>query len=373
MLVQVAHLWRSFGQARAARTPLVLAMITRTLGSTYKKTGAMMLIDEGRPDGLLSGGCLEADIASHAAGVLDTGKPRRLNYDLGDDSPFGLRLGCRGQVEILLLKLSPDEDYRPFSLLDPTPEGARNGTLVVGVAANDPATLGQYAYRSAAHTAASSDLAKQWLNAVPAQDCATPSVRLARPERLVLAIRRPPRVLVLGAGPDVPPLVTFASSMYWHLDLFDHRRALLEPSRFPPETRLHEGRPDRLSQHLTLDDCDAAVIMSHNIDHDIAYLRQLARAPIPYIGLLGPPARRDQVVAKAGLPDDMLGDRLHGPAGLPLGGHLPESIALSIVTEIHQHLFLAQPAKCASGAQAGAVSCTQSPAMRVHNQEVIRH
>ena len=43
--------------------PLVLATVAQTLGSTYRKAGAQMLIaGDGRVAGLLSGGCLEADL-----------------------------------------------------------------------------------------------------------------------------------------------------------------------------------------------------------------------------------------------------------------------------------------------------------------------
>ena len=49
----------------------VLATICATRGSTYQKTGTMMLISaEGSCTGLLSGGCLEADISLHAQQVL---------------------------------------------------------------------------------------------------------------------------------------------------------------------------------------------------------------------------------------------------------------------------------------------------------------
>ena len=128
MLAGVSHLWADFLEHSRKEEPLVLATIVETKGSTYKKPGAMMLVTgDGAPAGLLSGGCLEDDIAAHARGVLADGKARLIEYDLTDDSPFGLGLGCRGEVEIMLCALRPETDYKPFSLLDPTPDAADDG------------------------------------------------------------------------------------------------------------------------------------------------------------------------------------------------------------------------------------------------------
>ena len=84
---------------------------------------------------------------------------------------------------------------------------------------------------------------------------------------------------------------------------------------------------------------DAVVVMSHHLESDRVYLRQLAASDIRYIGLLGPRGRRRRLLNDLG--SDVataLGDRLHGPAGLPLGGRGPAPIALSIVAEMHQVL-----------------------------------
>jgi xanthine/CO dehydrogenase XdhC/CoxF family maturation factor len=79
---------------------------------------------------------------------------------------------------------------------------------------------------------------------------------------------------------------------------------------------------------------DAAIIMSHHLVSDRSYLRQLAYTDIPYVGLLGPSHRRDRILSELGEAASQFGERLHGPAGLDLGGRGPAAIALSIVAEI---------------------------------------
>jgi xanthine dehydrogenase accessory factor len=77
--------------------------------------------------------------------------------------------------------------------------------------------------------------------------------------------------------------------------------------------------------------------MSHRADIDLEALAALAASTIPYIGLLGPPARRDELLARLG--DDeraALQRRLRAPVGLRLGGDGPEAIALAIAAELQQ-------------------------------------
>src|ERR1700733_3452019 len=74
-------------------------------GSTPRKAGARMLImPDGRHVGLLSGGCLEADLQTHAREVLQTRVARALEYDMRgpDEVLFGVGAGCEGAIRVLL-------------------------------------------------------------------------------------------------------------------------------------------------------------------------------------------------------------------------------------------------------------------------------
>ena len=76
MLEQISPLWTVLTNHRQEGRPLVLATLVRTRGSSYKKAGAMMLIEaNGTTHGLLSGGCLEQDLAEHAQAVFSSAEP----------------------------------------------------------------------------------------------------------------------------------------------------------------------------------------------------------------------------------------------------------------------------------------------------------
>jgi xanthine/CO dehydrogenase XdhC/CoxF family maturation factor len=106
--MSVRRLIESFEGWRAAGQPVALATVYETLGSTYSKAGHRILVGvDGDYQGLVSGGCLEGDIAEHARRVLETGASQPLTYDLRDDGddPFGLGVGCNGLIRLFLQPL----------------------------------------------------------------------------------------------------------------------------------------------------------------------------------------------------------------------------------------------------------------------------
>jgi len=91
---------------------------------------------------------------------------------------------------------------------------------------------------------------------------------------------------------------------------------------------------------VALDQCHAAVVMSHHLTSDVTYLRELAAAGTPdYVGLLGPAARRQRISQELGADvAEKLRFRIRGPVGIDIGAVTPEGIALAIVSQIHAAL-----------------------------------
>jgi len=95
---------------------------------------------------------------------------------------------------------------------------------------------------------------------------------------------------------------------------------------------------DELGENVDLAAFDMAIVMSHHLVSDRGYLAQLAEVPVGYVGLLGPPGRRDRLLAELGAAAKKLEGRLRGPAGIQLGGRGPGPIALEIVAEMQAYL-----------------------------------
>jgi len=152
-----------------------------------------------------------------------------------------------------------------------------------------------------------------------------------------VTIRPAPQVLVFGAGPEAPPLMGIGQTLGWYCCLADHRAGLLVPERIGHVDRMLSLRPAAALRELSGERFDAALVMTHVADTDLEALRVLAVADVSYVGLLGPPARRDELLARLDASERAaLRARLRAPLGLPLGGEGPEAIALAIAAELQK-------------------------------------
>lgn len=337
---------RRFSAWREADRRLVLASVYETAGSTYSKAGTQMLItDDGDFQGLLSGGCLEGDLAERAARVAASGEADTVTYDLGgaDDELFGLGVGCDGTMRIFLQPL-PRPDYQPFAAVAECLQG--DDAAVLATVIESGATVaepGQFALldgRGIRHTTLSGTVSGAVEEAamphLESGSSSTGTVSLSDGDVTVLfaAILPPPRVLVLGAGLDAVPLVDLAARLGWRVTVRDHRPAYFDKGDFGRAEQCITGPPEDLDED-DLRPYAAVMVMSHHLATDRACLRALAATDVPYVGLLGPRRRREQLLADLGEKGERLASRLHGPAGLDIGARGAESIALSIVAEIH--------------------------------------
>jgi xanthine dehydrogenase accessory factor len=330
-----------FERERAAGRAVALGLLVETAGSTYRKPGALMLIAaNGVSAGLLSGGCLEGDLAEYARSVLETGTARLVTYDLrgGDDLVWGLGLGCEGAMHILLMRVGPENHWQPLAqLAGALAAHARVAVGIVVESDRSDSPVGTVVLRGSGADGARIDERVDVALTTAADTGRTGWFETAAPrwKMFVLPLSLPPQLLLLGAGPDAAPVVDFAARLSWKVTLVDHRPAYADASHFPLAERVLQAQPDDLLSVVDATQFSAAVVMSHHLPSDLKYLRALAATTIPYVGLLGPAARRERLLADLAADADQIRSRLHAPVGLPLGGRSPESIALSIVAQIH--------------------------------------
>ena len=112
------HLVDAYQQLKQQTQPAVLATIIETIGSTYQKAGARMVItQQDKLIGLLGGGCFERDLIEQARSVLATGQSKAVFYDMRtqEELVWGLGLGCNGAVRILLQRLDADQNFSPLN------------------------------------------------------------------------------------------------------------------------------------------------------------------------------------------------------------------------------------------------------------------
>ena len=348
------QLQNAFARWSGAGMSLVLASVFETEGSTYSKAGARMLITaDGDFQGMLSGGCLEGDLAERARAVLASGAPQSVTYDLGQDDEelWGLGVGCDGLMRIFLQPLTPGNQYEPFAAMCLAYAGQAEQIAATVLDSDVDELAAGASLVTVAGDVAYNDISDTWLPQIQAEAGAalrqgqslTGTLRTAAGQANILyaILRPPPRILVLGAGLDAEPVVRLACELGWRVTVQDHRPAYIESGDFSAADAVHCVPVGEVAAKLDLQRFAAAVVMSHHLASDRQYLRQLALSDIEYIGLLGPRDRRVRLLQELGEFADKLTPRLHGPAGLDIGGRGPASIALSIVAEIHQQLMRA--------------------------------
>src|SRR5207247_10809354 len=78
-----------------------LAAIINVRGSIPSFQSAKMLVrDDGSILGTIGGGCVEAEVWQAAQQVMETEKPRTLNFNLNQDPKYDTGLVCGGALDI---------------------------------------------------------------------------------------------------------------------------------------------------------------------------------------------------------------------------------------------------------------------------------
>jgi xanthine/CO dehydrogenase XdhC/CoxF family maturation factor len=236
----------------------------------------------------------------------------------------------------VLTRIDPDNDYQPFAHVERARhENASARFALVTDSTNAAFPLGKYFLGGEPNLPSPVALALQAHEPKHrTQSNAATMIECEGAKFLIVSIALPIQLLILGAGPDVMPVVELAAQLDWHVSVADHRPAYAEPSRFPRAKRVLSQPVAHIDTVLRQTNFDAAVVMSHHLTSDAGYLAALAKSNIPYIGLLGPAPRRARLMSDVGEGAAALKHRLHGPIGLDIGATSPETIALSIVSEI---------------------------------------
>jgi len=284
----------------------MLATVVETAGSSYRKKGAMMFFNDlGQCFGLVSGGCLEADIMRQAQKNWSTGQPSILTYDMRDEDDIGwqLGIGCGGMVKLLLQPISEQNDYLQLTQLRHHLAQRR----------------GCYYLQSK-----QPDLSNQ---------CLTHSPVHSNPSEFIVHYYQPrPQVVIFGGGVDALPVSQMCATLGWQQVLVDKRVGYGRPSVFDKADFIYSVKTDSAELTPLLETADAIIIMTHNVAYDAEALAWAQSSHARFVGMLGPKHRTEKVLKAANI--QQLKKPLANPIGLDIGGELPEAIALSITAQI---------------------------------------
>jgi xanthine dehydrogenase accessory factor len=245
----------------------------------------MLICKDGKTVGSLSAGCLEDEVALCARAVLRTGQPALMSFDTRK------RFGCAGKIDILVecasenffFGLAESLDARRSCLAITRFSGDEVGSRILEVDYKDPPSRSYGAASEHEHA-------------------------------LIQEIHPPIRLILFGKDPDSAPLHSLANSLGWQTVEIATADELPSPG----------------------DEWTAAIVKSHNYGRDFGALQKLLPLDLPYVGLIGPRKRRNQLLSDLLDLGITINAGFFAPAGLDLGAETPVEIALAIISEIQR-------------------------------------
>jgi len=323
------------------------AVVVRTFGSAPRPEGAALLVaDDGRISGSVSGGCVEGAAAEEVAQARRTGLSRVIRYGISDEQAWDVGLACGGTIDVLVeptVRAEIGDAGRQLGraiviALPADSPGPESGQVKPGQGAPpaDPLVVGEDGSLSGSSGVPGTDAqlveaASSMLNAGRSR-----TVEIGQRSFFIEVFPRRPRLVIVGAVQVAIPLVSLAHTLGYETVVVDGRAAFATRERFPDAGELIVGWPDEVAEAIGLGPSDAVAVLTHDVKFDEpAIVEALARG-CRYVGAVG--SRKTQGdrrarLAEAGVSDDAL-DRLRGPIGLDLGGRNPAETALAIMAEV---------------------------------------
>jgi xanthine dehydrogenase accessory factor len=341
----------AYEEAEREGKQTALATVVHLDGSAYRRPGARMLVTEdGKLTGAISGGCLEGDALRKAQLVMVQKKPMLVTYDTTDedDAKVGVGLGCNGIISILIEPVNADDENNAISFLKNIlakrqsavlvtlfsldKKAVQPGTCILVTEAGDrKISLNENGLKEPLLYDAEMVLKRgaSVTKVYPAEPPVTAFIEMVKP-----AVS----LIIFGAGNDTIPLVQIANILGWETTVVDGRPNYATLQRFPAAGRIIVAKPEEAIPQLSFDHNTVAVLMTHNYNYDIAVLKKLLPFKLPYIGALGPKKKLERMFDELKEQEISITEEneatVFGPTGLDLGAETADEIALSIISEI---------------------------------------
>jgi xanthine dehydrogenase accessory factor len=348
---EIKDIVSAYDEAQKEGKQTALATVVHLQGSAYRRPGARMLVTEdGKLTGAISGGCLEGDALRKAQLAMVQKKPMLVTYDTtdDDDTTLGVGLGCNGIISILIEPVNAEDDRNPVQLLK-TFLSKRQAAVIATLfsldkKATQPGTCLLLTKEAITKGNAAGDDHLRALenDAWQALKAEASSIKAFNNHEQLTGffeyLEVPVSLLIFGAGNDSMPLVQMANILGWETTVVDGRSNYATKERFPAATKLLISKPVEAMPKIYIDQRTVAALMTHNYNYDIAVLRLLMHTAINYVGVLGPKKKLDRMMEELDEAGESIGERqlslIHGPAGLDIGSETSEEIALSIMAEM---------------------------------------
>ncbi len=290
-------------EADAAGERVVVATVIDTIRSAPRQPGSKMVVRQsGRFTGSVSGGCVEADVVERASSIFAGEEARRVHYGVTDGEAWEVGLSCGGEIDVWVEQADPELWREVRALLDEDGYGMLYTNTETGEKRLEPGVI--------------------------------ESTGLREDGIFAEVVEGPLHVMIFGAAEAAEHLCSYGRDLGWRTTVVDARPALATPERVPSADEVIKAWPDEVADRI--DERTVVVTLSHEERLDIPAVAAALERNARYVGAIGAKRtqeRRRAALAELGFSESDL-DRIHGPAGLDLGGRSPAQIALAIAAEI---------------------------------------
>ncbi|MEM5316501.1 XdhC family protein [Paraburkholderia sp. JHI869] len=305
MVIRAAHEWLASGHR------VVLATVVRTWGSSPRPVGSMMVLrEDGKTVGSVSGGCIEDDLVCRYTTVNGPVSYPDSSIDIvlyGVDADEAHRFGlpCGGTIELVL------EFLPAIEVLSELVERLKRGELV---------------RRSLCLVR----------NLVRLDSADKPEELHFDGARLSCTLGPGYRMLLIGAGTLTEYVATMALFNGFSVTVCDPRRDRLHaPAQ--AGVQIVTDMPDDAVIAFRPDSRSCIVALSHDPKLDDLALLEALHSTAFYVGAIGSrannDARRERLITHFSETEASLA-RLSGPIGIYIGSKTPAEIAVSVMAEI---------------------------------------
>jgi xanthine dehydrogenase accessory factor len=318
MMHELKKMVQDYRLAAAQNLKSVMATVVALEGSSYRRPGVRMLIrEDGKMTGAVSGGCVEKEVLRQAQSVFEDGIPKVMTYD------GRYRLGCEGILYILIEAFMPSD-----ALIEAFEKNLKIRKNIAIKSFFKKEVIKDLTMGSAITFADNKSFSFS----------AKTSVELQPDQEVFQQVLKPCYSLIIfGAEHDSVQLATLANLTGWEVTIVapvDDPRNL---ENFPGAQKIEHLLPEQAAS-LPVDQQTALILMNHSYVKDLKFLIALKDTRPSYIGLLGPMKRREKLLSEfmefVPDPDPDFFDLIHGPAGLNIGAETPQEIAISVISEI---------------------------------------
>ncbi len=371
---EVGRLLSAIAETRERGGRAALATVVRVRGSAYRREGTKMLIGEdGSQVCMISGGCLEQEVGEIAGQVLASGVPTVQHFDLDEDVMWGLGIGCGGSLDVYI---EPFDDGAAYGSWHEAVETQRAACLATVIESSAEAFVPVGARLFVGEDGATSGGVHAELDPILEEQAGVVMAQLypaARTEayrtpdgvtlEVFLDVTVPPPGLVLfGAGHDAIPLARLADQLGFKVSVVDPRHAFVTAERFP-HAGLVRSHPAGYREAVVLSPRSFVIVMNHHLERDRHAFAFAIASEAPYIGVLGPRSRFEQIASELSEEGFSLSDgdrrRIRNPVGVDVGAETPEEIAVSVLAEV---------LAVRGGYRAGFLSGRPGPIHRLHDR-----